>query len=86
MTDVDTGQGPPVPRDSRYEQQIIKFAGTMFYLRIDTGPDLESVLLCLDDGEPDTYEIARLPGLKMANIFVAVMRQAGHAAIRQEPT
>lgn len=74
-------QSAPTVRDPRYEQRIIKFDGTLLYLRVDTGPDLESVLLCFDDGEPDTYDIGKLPGLKMARLFTEIMEHAGHKAV-----
>lgn len=71
-------QGPELPRNPRYQQQIIRFDGTPIYLRVDTGPNLESVLLCYEDGEPDTNDIGRLYGLKTADMFVALMELAGH--------
>lgn len=72
-------QGPPSRRDPRYQQQIIKFAGTLIYLRVDTGPDLESVLICFDDDEPDTHDIGKTYGIKTAHTFIELMRHAGHA-------
>ena len=58
-------------RVSAYQQEIIKLDGSSMYLRIDTGPDLESALLCVDDGEADTNDIATFYNIGMAKAFAA---------------
>ena len=64
------GQAETV-RVSAYQQEIIKLDGSSMYLRIDTGPDLESALLCVDDGEADTNDIATFYNIGMAKAFAA---------------
>ena len=59
----------PKPPQSAYRQEIIKLDGSSLYLRIDTGPDLESALLCLDDGEADTNDIATFYSITAAKAF-----------------
>jgi hypothetical protein len=72
-------QGPVTKPNPEWHHEEIKLEGTPFYVRIDTGPNHESALLCINDGEPDTYDVARFNSLKMADVFIDVWRQVRNA-------
>src|SRR5690554_6691650 len=57
-------QGPAIERSSEWESKLHHIEGSLFYIRIDTGPNHEEALLCVDDGEPDTCDLARFNSLK----------------------
>lgn len=68
--------------DSGWKQDIIKI-NPLLYVRIDTGPDHESAILCWDDGEADTRELARFPSLTLARTYIEIEALASR---HQEPT
>jgi hypothetical protein len=72
MSDESVSQGPVTTPNPAWEHRRIELEGTPFYIRIDTGPNHESALLCIEDGEPDTFDVARFNSLAMAETFADV--------------
>lgn len=67
-------QGPPIERDLRYQSEIVRFPGSVLYVRFESGPDLEDAWLCIEDGEPDMHDIATFSSHQCAQLFIAAMR------------
>lgn len=67
-------QGPPLVLNPAYEDRIERLDG-VFYIRWTSGPNYEWAFICIDDGEPDMNDIARV-SFGRAEAFAAAYRAA----------
>lgn len=56
---AETQAAEPTPRDPRFEDWTERLS-SMLYIRFTRGPDYEDAFLCIDDGEPDMNDVARM--------------------------
>jgi hypothetical protein len=79
------GQGWTITPVARWEHREERLDGTNLYVRIDTGPDHEEAQLCVDDGEPDCFSLARFGSLSLAELFIAGWRENLAPRLLPEP-
>ena len=67
-------QGPKTPRNPAHEDRIERL-DDVFYIRWTSGPNYEWAFICIEDGEPDMNDIARV-SFNRAKTFATAYRAA----------
>jgi hypothetical protein len=79
-------QGPPIKPDPRWEHEHVTIPGTLFYVRMISGPDTEDAWLCVDDGEPDMNDLAKFWSHSTARTFIALANASLRSAAPEPPS